>query len=107
MTTRLQKLLALLRAEYGNGVPMMYRALTFHIGGMSNHDYILHDFDRLQRGLAAHSGQEVFEWGSIMNGHSLHYTDETHLGKGPASWLWGNMFLEYMAKATGVAEMPC
>ena len=104
MTTRLQKVFGLLRKEFGSDVTIMYRALTFHIGGMSNHDYILHEFDRLQRALAANTGHEVFEWGSIMNGYSLLYTDETHLGKGPATWLWGNMFLQYMAKAVGTRD---
>jgi hypothetical protein len=104
MSTRLQKLVSYLHETFGTHTPIMYRSLTYHIGGMYHYDYMLMELNRLGRAVAENAGHEVFEWGRIVNGFSAQYIDDQHMAKGPASWLWGNMFLEYMARSAGLGD---
>jgi hypothetical protein len=104
MATRLRKLVSYLHEVFGAETPIMYRSLTYHTGGMSNYDYILTELNRLGRALAERAGHEIFEWGRIVNGFSSLYIDDQHMARGAASWLWGNMFLEYMARSAGAGD---
>ncbi|KAM5344427.1 hypothetical protein ACJ41O_012963 [Fusarium nematophilum] len=86
------------------GVPIMFRALTAHSHAPENGDLIVHELDRLQRAAATNAGHEVFEWGRILTSFGSLYMDITHPGKGPASWLWDNMLLEYVARSAGMGK---
>lgn len=101
---RAAAVLAFLREKFGSEMPFMLRAATIHrdTPGM---DMMVYDADRLQRALAERFGMEVFEWGRIVAGHTGLYHDYHHLGKGAASWLWGTMVLEYLARVAGVGAM--
>ena len=82
----------------------MYRALTTHVGDQHSTDAMLIELNRLGRAVAENAGHEVFEWGRIMSGFAQYYKDNTHLDKGPASWLRGNMLLEYLARIAGIGD---
>ncbi|KAF4981036.1 hypothetical protein FZEAL_3088 [Fusarium zealandicum] len=97
---RIKKIAQRLNDEFGAGAPIMFRSLTTHrTGGMKN--TILLDLDRLGRAVAEEAGHEIFEWARIITLFSHLFQDEIHPAKGPASWLWGNMVLEYLARSAG------
>lgn len=98
-TARAQKLMRFIREIYGD-VPMMLRTVTLNRSRMSKdvQSYVL---DGINRAVAEKFDVEVFEWAKIIAGHGNLYQDELHPGKGPSSWLWANMLLEYLARAVG------
>ncbi|KAF2095792.1 hypothetical protein NA57DRAFT_78572 [Rhizodiscina lignyota] len=99
ITTRLRKLLSMLRDEFGN-TPSMFRTVTIHRNSNAT-DANLLEIDRVQRALAQQAGQEIFEWGRIIQAFSMLYKDRTHTAKGAGSWLWSNMMLEYLRRSAG------
>ncbi|KAF4468217.1 hypothetical protein FALBO_4893 [Fusarium albosuccineum] len=97
---RIKMIAQRLNDEFGADAPIMFRALTTHRdGGMKN--TVLFDLDRLGRAVAEQAGHEVFEWARIFTLFGKLYQDDIHPAKGPASWLWGNMVLEYLARSAG------
>ncbi|KAJ4004714.1 hypothetical protein NW752_009620 [Fusarium irregulare] len=85
------------------GSPTMFRSMTVHRMSDAT-DASIYDLERLSRAIAARAGHEVFEWGRMITSLSMLYKDKTHPGKGPASWLWGNMVLEYLARVGGAGD---
>ncbi|KAM5350647.1 hypothetical protein ACJ41O_007152 [Fusarium nematophilum] len=102
VAARLRKFVGVLEEQFP-GVPTMFRGLTIHRESSSN-DATIYDLDRLSRAIAEKAGHEVFEWGRIITSLAMLYKDQTHPGKGPASWLWGNMLLEYLARIGGEGD---
>ncbi|KAJ4130679.1 hypothetical protein NW768_006216 [Fusarium equiseti] len=98
-SARLRLFLQRLEKEFPD-TPMMWRSLTFHQKTGSG-DIMLIEMDRYGRALAEQHGHEVFEWARIMTLLGDQYEDGTHPGEGALSWLWGNMVLEYLARAAG------
>ncbi|KAM0554622.1 hypothetical protein ACHAO7_003761 [Fusarium culmorum] len=99
-TSRLRTYVQMLVDEFP-GTPMMFRTLTYHQHtGMS--DAMMPEMDRVGRAMAAKYGHEVFEWARIIQLLGKHWADRTHPAEGAMSWLWGNMVLEYLARASGV-----
>ncbi|KAF4982288.1 hypothetical protein FZEAL_2074 [Fusarium zealandicum] len=103
MTARTGKLVRRIQHEF-SGVPIMFRSLTAHQKSSLTGDITLYELDRIQRAAAARAGLEVFEWGRILTSLGMLYKDFTHPDKGPASWLWGNMVLEYLARSAGMGR---
>ncbi|KAI8716966.1 hypothetical protein NCS52_00991500 [Fusarium sp. LHS14.1] len=100
VTARIRKIAQRLNDEFGADAPIMFRSLTVHREtGMG--DAIMFDLDRLGRAVAEQAGHEVFEWGRLITLLGTLYRDQMHPGKGPGSWLWGNMLLEYLARSVG------
>ncbi|KAM0552637.1 hypothetical protein ACHAPJ_007734 [Fusarium lateritium] len=100
VTARIKKIAQRLNDEFGTEAPIMFRALTVHREtGMG--DAIMMEMDRLGRAVSEQAGHEMFEWARIIQLLGNLYQDGLHPGKGPASWLWGNMILEYLARSAG------
>ena len=64
-------------------------------------DAVMMEMDRLGRAVAEQAGHEMFEWSKLIHLLGDLYQDGLHPGKGPASWLWGNMMLESLARSAG------
>jgi hypothetical protein len=77
----------------------MYRAVTTHRESNAK-DANLYEIDRIGRFIANQFSMEIFEWGRILTSFSMLYQDQTHLGKGPASWIWGEMMLGYLKRSS-------
>ncbi|KAF1981680.1 hypothetical protein K402DRAFT_398321 [Aulographum hederae CBS 113979] len=99
---RLKKLIGMVRGEFGDDVPLMYRAATMHTNTTGYPDATTYDLDRLARSVSEYSGGEVFEWGRIVTALEWLYMDGTHVGDGAPNWLWGNMVLDYLARSAAV-----
>lgn len=99
-TARVKTLLRLLKEKVGSDIPMLLRTSTLDRQKMAN-DNMSYDLDRINRALGEKLGIEPFEWGRLIAGNPKLYRDSMHPGKGPASWLWGTMLLEYLARAVG------
>ncbi|SCN74499.1 uncharacterized protein FFB20_08283 [Fusarium fujikuroi] len=98
VTARIKKIAKRLNDEFGEDAPIMFRALTVHReSGMG--DAIMMEMDRLGRAVAEQAGHEMFEWAKLIHLLGNLYQDGLHPGKGAASWLWGNMVLEYLARS--------
>ncbi|RGP66602.1 hypothetical protein FLONG3_8798 [Fusarium longipes] len=98
-SARLRKFGDLLNEHFPD-TPKMFRALTLHQKTGSK-DIMLVQMDRFGRALAEYYGHEIFEWGRTISLLGDWYEDRTHPGEGALSWLWGNMILEYLARAAG------
>ncbi|KAM0326381.1 hypothetical protein ACHAPQ_007779 [Fusarium lateritium] len=99
VTARIKKIANRLNDEF-DGAPIMFRALTLHRqSGMG--DAIMMEMDRLGRAVAEQAGHEIFEWARLFHLLGDLYQDGMHPGRGPASWLWGNVMLEYIARSAG------
>lgn len=100
---RIKKFVQRLNIEFGPDVPTMFRAITVHRESNAL-DANIYELDRLSRAVAEQAGHEMFEWARIISAFSMLYKDQTHPGKGPGSWLWGNMVLEYLARSAGIRD---
>ncbi|CAJ0552657.1 Ff.00g007350.m01.CDS01 [Fusarium sp. VM40] len=99
VTARIKKIANILNGQFA-GAPIMFRALTVHRqSGMG--DAIMMEMDRLGRAVAERAGHEMFEWARLFHLMGDLYQDGMHPGRGPASWLWGNIMLEYIARSAG------
>ncbi|KAF4984844.1 hypothetical protein FDECE_17011 [Fusarium decemcellulare] len=96
VAARLKKFVQRIADEFPDS-PTMFRSMTIHRVSDAG-DASIYDLDRISRAVAEKAGHEVFEWGRIITSLSMLYKDKTHPGKGPASWLWGDMVLEYLAR---------
>lgn len=103
LAARYKKFISLIHNEFGSDVPAMFRALTAD-RSTDKSEMQLFEMDRLERAVAEWSGLEIFEWGRILTAFTGVYRDMRHVGKGPGSWLWGNMVLEYLARSAGVGD---
>lgn len=103
VASRMQKLAEKINGEFGADVPAMFRAITIHRDSNAT-DANLYELDRIGRAVGERNGHEVFEWGRIVTAMSMLYRDKTHTDKGPGSWLWGNMALEYLARGAGIRD---
>lgn len=103
ITARVKKLVQRISSEFGPDVPTMFRAFTLHRESDAR-DANLYELERVSRAVAEQAGHEMFEWGRLISGFSMLYKDQTHPGKGPASWLWSNMMLEYLARGAGKGD---
>jgi hypothetical protein len=74
----------------------MYRTGTIH--QKAHGDASIFELDRVSRFIAAQHSHEIFEWGRITTLNEALYMDNTHLGKGAASWLYMNMALSYVKR---------
>ncbi|KAF4448892.1 hypothetical protein F53441_7754 [Fusarium austroafricanum] len=99
---RIRKFVERIHTEFGDA-PVMFRSMTMHRMSDAT-DASIYDLERLARATAEKAGHEVFEWGRLISSLSMLYKDKTHPGKGPASWLWGNMVLEYLARIGGAGD---
>lgn len=104
VSARTKRFIDMVRDEFGSQMPSMFRAYTLHRESDAR-DANLYELERLSRALAERAGHEMFEWGRLLSGFSMLYKDQTHLNKGPASWLWGNMLLEYLARSAGQGDV--
>ncbi|EWZ45756.1 hypothetical protein FOZG_05984 [Fusarium oxysporum Fo47] len=102
VAARIRTFVERIHTEFGDA-PVMFRAMTMHRESDAR-DASIYDLERLARATAEKAGHEVFEWGRLISSLSMLYKDQTHPGKGPASWLWGNMVLEYLARAGGAGD---
>ncbi|GAO46689.1 hypothetical protein G7K_0913-t1 [Saitoella complicata NRRL Y-17804] len=98
-TSRLRKLLQHLHLSFGPDLPLLYRTITTHRDSDAK-DANLYEIDRVSRFVASKEGSEVFEWGRCLSALTMLYMDQTHPAKGAASWLWGNMLLEYLKRSS-------
>lgn len=103
IAARVRKLVQFLREQFGSDVPTMFRAFTVHRESNAR-DANLYELDRLSRAIAEKAGHEIFEWGRIITAFSMLYKDQTHPGKGTASWLWANMMLDYLARSAAAGD---
>lgn len=103
VASRMQTFVRKLHEEFGEDVPAMWRAVTVHADSNAT-DANIYELDRIGRAVGQRNGHEVFEWGRLLTAMSMLYRDRTHVGKGPGSWLWGNMVLEYLARSAGVKD---
>ena len=101
---RLKKFIGLLQTTFGKDVPMMYMSLTTG-KAINNGDLLVMDLDRITRSIIKGFGIELFDWSRIINGHSHLYKDDVHPKRGPLTWLWGNMMLSYLFRASGGSEL--
>ncbi|KAI8659198.1 hypothetical protein LRP88_05759 [Fusarium phalaenopsidis] len=99
---RLRKFVGRIALEFPKS-PTMFRSMTIHRVSDAG-DATIYDLDRLSRAIAEKAGHEVFEWGRIITSLSMLYKDKTHPGRGPASWLWADMVLEYLARGGGAGD---
>lgn len=102
IATRIKKLVQRLHDEFPDA-PTMFRAITIHRNSNAT-DASIYELDRLSRAIAEQAGHETIEWGRILTSLSFLYMDQTHTAKGPGSWLWGDMVLEYLARSAGKGD---
>ncbi|KAK9474558.1 uncharacterized protein V1510DRAFT_401222 [Dipodascopsis tothii] len=100
---RMAKFIDLIRDNFP-AVPVMYRSLTTRREA-GKADLPTIGMDRVSRHLAAQNGIKVFEWASLVRGHSTEYLDYLHMGRGSSSYLWGQMVLHYLFSAAGGVQV--
>ncbi|KAK9427607.1 hypothetical protein V1505DRAFT_402460 [Lipomyces doorenjongii] len=92
---RERSLITVLRQQFGNDVPIVYR-ITWH----SN----LHDINRAAQFVAHEIDMEIMDFGNMVHGHEHLYFDGAHLGRGTLS-IWANMWLWYLFRGQGGIEV--
>ncbi|KAK9246154.1 hypothetical protein V1506DRAFT_536040 [Lipomyces tetrasporus] len=104
VAARVKKLVGMLRQEFGEHTPFMYRALSTKRDGKEQ-DLGLISVDRMMRALMAQLDVEVFEWGKLVYGYVSEYQDELHIKRGRLSWLWADMVISYLFRGAGGVEV--
>ncbi|KZO90796.1 hypothetical protein CALVIDRAFT_375087 [Calocera viscosa TUFC12733] len=92
-------LVRLVRAQYGNSVPMMYRSR--HLRATNTRGTMLRIFqlDQGWRAVCEAMGVRVFDWGGKLEGYTDFYDGRQHYPQGPVTWLFGDMLLFYLREA--------
>ncbi|KAK9371926.1 uncharacterized protein V1513DRAFT_453989 [Lipomyces chichibuensis] len=100
---RERTLVALLREQFGNDVPIVYRISTLQKSKTRNSN--LHDINRAARFVAHETDMEIMNFGDMVHGHEHLYFDFVHIGAGPLSTVWANMLLAYLFRGQGGIEV--
>ncbi|KAK9481157.1 hypothetical protein V1514DRAFT_361204 [Lipomyces japonicus] len=100
IAARTRMVVRTIRDMFGDRVPFMYRTPTVRRDGKSS-DLGMLSIDRLQRAVMASLDVEVFEWGRLTYGFPEEYKDTLHIARGGLSWLWADMILSYLFRASG------
>ncbi|KAK9368150.1 hypothetical protein V1509DRAFT_653426 [Lipomyces kononenkoae] len=99
---RERSLITLIRQEFGNDVPIVYRMSTFP--RVKSWHSTLHDINRAARFVAHETDMEIMDFGNMVHGHEHLYFDGAHLG--PAALpIWANMWLWYLFRGQGGIEV--
>ncbi|KAK9327509.1 hypothetical protein V1520DRAFT_348653 [Lipomyces starkeyi] len=104
VNTRMQKVLGLLRDKFGPEVPLMFRSIPVGRDKKTS-DLGVISLDRMFRSMSEVMDFEIFDWASIVYGYSKEYSDEMHIKQGDLSWLFGDMILHYLFRASGGLEI--
>ncbi|KAK9387293.1 hypothetical protein V1515DRAFT_601351 [Lipomyces mesembrius] len=99
---RERSLITLLRQQFGNDVPIVYRMSTLP-RNKTWHGNLL-DINRAARFVAHETDMEIMDFGNMVHGHEHLYFDGAHLGRGALS-IWANMWLWYMFRGQGGIEV--
>ncbi|KAK9453419.1 hypothetical protein V1511DRAFT_522667 [Dipodascopsis uninucleata] len=99
---RMEKFMSFIKDKF-HGTPLLYRGLTTRRDS-NIADLATINMDRISRALAASMDIEIFEWARLTTAFSDQFLDYLHVGKGPLSYTWANMFLYYLFRATGGEE---
>ncbi|KAK9468138.1 hypothetical protein V1512DRAFT_258821 [Lipomyces arxii] len=100
--TRIKKLVHMVRDQFGESVPLMFRSLT--TGSEGSNAVAIYDLDRAARFVCAELDIEIIEFGTIVRGHYDMFKDKVHLKDGPMSALWGNMVMFHLFRTQGGIE---
>ncbi|KAK9460622.1 uncharacterized protein V1516DRAFT_665018 [Lipomyces oligophaga] len=101
---RLNKFIRTLKDIFGEDVPMLYRSALSHRSEGIN-DVPMYELDRMARLVAHHQSVEVMEWGLTVTGYTDIFLDDMHIGLNPHSYLYNNMMLYYLFRASGGTEV--
>ncbi|KAK9235094.1 hypothetical protein V1525DRAFT_410951 [Lipomyces kononenkoae] len=99
---RERSLVARLRQQFGNDVPMVYRMSTLPRDQTWHSS--LHDINQAARFVARETDMEIMDFGNMLHGHDHLYFDGAHLGPGALS-IWANMWLWYLFRGQGGVEV--
>lgn len=102
--SRMRQFITHIRSVFGDDVPLMYRTQSLH-KTVDQRDLMVQELDRAARFTASEMSIEIFEWGKLVTGFSSRYVDEIHIQRGPLSWLWANMLLSYLFRASGGVDI--
>ncbi|KAK9323472.1 hypothetical protein V1517DRAFT_320372 [Lipomyces orientalis] len=105
VSKRFIKFVEFMKDVFGDDVPMMYRSSTVRKDGKDEDAGIL-SIDRMLRSLVTTKfNMEIFEWSKLAYGATSEYKDFIHLKKGRMSWLFSDMLLHYLFRASGGVEI--
>ncbi|KAK9234567.1 hypothetical protein V1525DRAFT_412652 [Lipomyces kononenkoae] len=100
---RERSLITLLREQFGNDVPIVYRMSTLQRTKDRNTN--LYDINRAARFVAHQTDMEIMDFGNMVQGHEHLYFDFVHVGRGALSTVWANMWLWYLFRGQGGIEL--
>ncbi|KAK7207738.1 hypothetical protein BZA70DRAFT_272096 [Myxozyma melibiosi] len=104
---RQKKFIEFYRSIFGPETPFMFRA-AMQTKYPADTTVPLRQLDRMGRYVAHSMDVEVFEWGQMIAGYAYPYysayKDEVHPKRGPHTYIYSNMMLYYLFRASGGAE---
>ncbi|KAK7206558.1 hypothetical protein BZA70DRAFT_107274 [Myxozyma melibiosi] len=102
--SRQQIMINYFRSLFSNSAPFLYRsALNHRFEGPI--DIPVYQLDRVARAVAHANSIEVLEWAQFARGFYEIYRDVIHVNLSAQSWLYSNMMLYYLFRATGGEEV--
>ncbi|KAK9238644.1 hypothetical protein V1525DRAFT_101120 [Lipomyces kononenkoae] len=100
---RMRMVVSMLRAQFGDDVPIMCRSVTLKRSLPSNVSIL--NLDRAARFVCNELDIEIMEFGEIIRGYFDFYKDTVHIDRGPLSVLWANMILWSLFRTQGGVEV--
>ncbi|KAK9386231.1 hypothetical protein V1515DRAFT_538357 [Lipomyces mesembrius] len=105
VSKRFIKFVEFMKDVFGDNVPMMYRSSSVRKEGKDEDAGIL-SIDRMLRSLVTtRFNMEIFDWSRLAYGATSEYRDFIHFNKGRMSWLFSDMLLHYLFRASGGVEI--
>ncbi|KAK9330403.1 hypothetical protein V1520DRAFT_340744 [Lipomyces starkeyi] len=105
VSKRFIKFVEFMKDVFGDNVPMMYRSSNVRKDGKDEDAGIL-SIDRMLRSLVTtRFNMEIFDWSRLAYGATSEYKDFIHFSKGRMSWLFSDMLLHYLFRASGGVEI--
>ncbi|KAK9455914.1 hypothetical protein V1511DRAFT_323216 [Dipodascopsis uninucleata] len=101
---RMKQFIHHLRDVFGKDARIMFRSLSVHKQS-DDRDLMMLNMDRVGRSLAYENDIEVFDWSKLITAFSSQWKDHVHLERGPMTWLYQNMLLSYIFRASGGVEI--
>jgi len=106
--SRVHSLIARTRQLYGSNVPIMFRTRHFRIDNQWNRIIRIFQLDESVRAIATELGVKLFMWGDKLEGQTDQFYDgDQHFKMGPVTWLFGDMMLFYLRRATTTGCWKC
>ncbi|RSH79695.1 uncharacterized protein EHS24_009347 [Apiotrichum porosum] len=96
---RVRELIQFMRGLFGSDLPLMFRTRQLRL--QHDHFKVLRIFqlDQGCRAIAKEMAVRLFTWGGKLEGYDKFYDDDQHYGKGPNTYVFGDMMFFYLHRA--------